>query len=119
MIDEVKQEMKVFSTSAIRESDGCFAFEVKDDSLSPLLMKGDTVLCELQGTLKNGEICLVLLDGVIMVRRVFVFPEKEIVMMKADNPEFEPITYRYDEVENLQILGRVKRLYRDIVVEYV
>lgn len=75
-----------------------FALRVKGDSMKDAaILHGDLAICEPRQFAQNGEIVVVLIrQEEATVKRFFLRQEK--VELRPENPAYEPVTYRFDEV---------------------
>ena len=84
----------------------CFALRVVGDSMkNGGILNGDIVICRQCDTAENGEIVVAMIAGEATVKRFFL--EEDRVVLKPENPAFEPIVSR-DAV----ILGKVIAVLR-------
>jgi repressor LexA len=67
---------------------------------------GDLIFIRLQDRLENGEIGAIAIDGEITLKRFYYQPEKNRVVLKAENPNYEPLVYIGDECEQMRIVGK-------------
>jgi phage repressor protein C with HTH and peptisase S24 domain len=78
------------------------AFEIKGDSMLPV-QPGSIVICEYEDNpnyIKSGHAYIILSrhDGVVY-KRVFVNPDQpEALLLRSDNPSYEPYSISLDEV---------------------
>lgn len=90
-------------------ADRIFMLEIKGDSMvNAGIFSGDYVLVREQSTAQNGDIVVALLDSEEATVKRF-FKEKEYVRLQPENDSMAPIFTR-----NVQILGKVMSLYRNI-----
>ena len=72
------------------------------------IMDGDYILVEQQNTANNGDIVVAMLDGYESEATVKTFyKEKGHIRLQPENSSMSPII-----VENVQILGKVKGVFR-------
>ena len=83
-----------------------FAFKIIDNSMKNTAIKqNDFVIIKMQNYAKNGNIVAVLLEGNIMIRRIFF--EEKLIILKSENPEFAMIRKKY-----VKILGKITGVIR-------
>ena len=70
------------------------------------IYNGDLVLCRKQSTVNNGEIAVVIIGDEATLKRVYFYPEKQKLILQAENPKYEPLIYEADELQNIRILGK-------------
>ena len=85
-----------------------FAIPVTRDTMAPLIMPGDRIIVREQSDVNDGDIAVVLLDGVqVVCKQVF---------KDGDNIRLVPLNKKYDEViihkedirkKKFEIIGRV------------
>ena len=54
----------------------------------------------------NGDIAAVIIDNEATLKRVYYYPEKNKLMLVAENPAFEPLVYINEELNYIRILGK-------------
>jgi repressor LexA len=60
----------------------------------------------------RGEIAVVLVDDEATLKRVY--EEAGGLVLKGDNPDFTPLRYSADEAVDVQVLGKVVGVYRNL-----
>lgn len=83
------------------------------DSMEPYLDDGDLILVDLSVThIENNAIYVLQFGDSLLVKRVQVKLDGEVIV-KSDNPRYEPETFHGDAAERLRVVGRmVRRLVR-------
>lgn len=98
-----------FSENTILNQDKeYFAFKSQDDSMLPLLGKGDIAIIEKIDTYENGNTCLISLDNkLILIRKIIEF--NDYIELHTAFPYSQPIKITNEEKEarNFTILGKV------------
>lgn len=74
------------------------------DSMVPKIQDGDLVAIKQQETVENGQIAAVLIDNEATLKRVYVYPDK--LILRPENPNYEPIVIMNGESSNIRIEGR-------------
>lgn len=83
-----------------------FMLKVKGESMiNAGILDGDRILIERQSTARNGEMVVALIDDSVTVKTFY--KENGHFRLQPENDTMQPII-----VDNLQILGKVKGLYR-------
>ena len=85
-----------------------FSMFMNDNSMSPRIVEGDILILTKQRSYENDKIFLVCLNNeVVLVRRVQVHPNG--IILKALNPDFDPIFVSSDQLQNdsIRFFGRV------------
>ncbi len=82
-----------------------FALTCKGDSMiNARIFDGDIVYIRQQDTVNNGEIAAVLIDGEATLKRVQLFEDH--VSLEPENPQYRPLVYWGEEMNNIRILGK-------------
>ena len=88
-----------------------FAYKSSDDTMLPLLGKGDTAIIEKTASFENGNTCLISLDNsTIIIRKILDF--KDYIELHTIIPYNQPIKLTNDDIKvrNFKILGKVIRV---------
>lgn len=90
-----------------------FGLKVKGDSMSPMLLEGDTLIIKKQSDCENGNIAVVLVNGNEATVKKIVKLENGIILQPI-NPAYDPISFSKKEINKLpvKILGIVVELRR-------
>ena len=95
--------------------DADFALRCSGDSMiGARIHDGDIVFIHQQSDVENGEIAAVLIGDEATLKRVYKYPEKNMLVLKAANPEFEDFIFTGAEVEEVGILGKAVGFYSTI-----
>lgn len=82
-----------------------FALTCKGDSMiNARIFDGDIVYIRQQDTVDSGEIAAVLIDGEATLKRVQLFDDH--VSLEPENPQYRPLVYWGEEMNNIRILGK-------------
>lgn len=82
-----------------------FALTCKGDSMiNARVFDGDIVYIRQQSTVENGQIAAVLIDGEATLKRVRLFEDH--ISLEPENPQYRPLVYWNEEMNNVQILGK-------------
>ena len=87
------------------------ALKIKGNSMLPRFTPGDVVIVRLQDDVDTGDIAIVLVNGdEATCKKIKKTPEG--VMLISTNPEFEPMFYTNQEIEEkpVKIWGKVVEL---------
>jgi len=80
---------------------------VKGDSMNPTLNDGDMILVDLRSDrIDDSAIYVLEFDDALLVKRIQRKLDGSIVI-KGDNPHYEPEVLQKDRAETLRIIGRV------------
>ena len=90
-----------------------FGLKVKGNSMSPMLLEGDTLIIKKQDDCENGNIAVVLINGDEATVKKVVKHENGIILQPI-NPTYDPISFTKKEINKLpvKILGIVVELRR-------
>lgn len=81
-----------------------FALRCKGDSMiNARIFDGDIVYIRQQPDVENGQIAAVLIEEEATLKRVRKFPDH--LVLEAENPMFQPLTYWREEMNTVRILG--------------
>ncbi|MBR2041509.1 MAG: helix-turn-helix domain-containing protein [Oscillospiraceae bacterium] len=84
------------------------ALQIKGRSMEPRMWEGDVVIVRKQDTIENGEVAVVMVDGDEATVKKVQF-QKDGILLRPFNPDFEPLFYSKSEIENIpvRIFGKV------------
>lgn len=95
--------------TSLTENKDLFMLKVFGDSMINIgILDGDYVLIEKRSTAKNGDVVLALIDDSATIKRFF--KEEKNYRLQPENDNMDPII-----TNNLEILGHVIGLYRDLI----
>lgn len=84
---------------------GDFALTCRGDSMiNARIFDGDIVYIRQQDTVENGEIAAVLIDNEATLKRFKKLPDR--IILEPENPMYDPLVYRGEEMNNVRILGK-------------
>lgn len=100
-----------FKTKA--EADETLCIRVKGDSMSPKIEDGDLIQVVKQTSVDNGDVAVVLIDGEEgLVKKVEY--DTDYIKLISFNPYYPPIEFRGEEVLRVFVVGKVKKIIRDL-----
>ena len=70
------------------------------------IRNGDIVYIHQQEDVENGEIAAVLIGNEATLKKVYKYPEKNMLVLKPANPEYEDFIFTGEELEEIRILGK-------------
>lgn len=86
---------------------GDFCFKAADNSMSnSQIYAGAIVFIKKTDTIKNKDIVMISLNGKIFIRKYYYYTENQKLILYADNPDFEPMIFIGDEINNIKIIGK-------------
>ena len=80
--------------------------------MAPVILPDDLVMVRMQTRVARGEIAVVLVDDEATLKRVY--EEAGGLVLKGDNPEFTPLRISPQEAADVQVLGKVVGVYRNL-----
>jgi repressor LexA len=89
-----------------------FLLKVTGESMAPVILPDDLVMVRVQARVARGEIAVVLLEDEATLKRVY--EEAGGLVLKGDNPDFTPLRFSPTEAADIQILGKVVGVYRNL-----
>jgi repressor LexA len=92
--------------------DESFLLKVTGESMAPLILPGDLVMVRVQPRVARGEIAVALIHDEATLKRVY--EEAGGLVLKGDNPTFTPLRFAPEEAQEVQILGKVVGVYRNL-----
>lgn len=92
-----------------------FALRCKGNSMiNARINDGDIVFIHQQEDVENGEIAAVLIENEATLKKVYKYPEKDMVVLKPANPEYEDLIYVGGELINIRILGKAVAFFSKV-----
>ena len=84
-----------------------FCLTAKGDSMiNARINDGDIVFIRKMPMVNNGDIAAVIIDDEATLKRVYYYPEKNKLILSPENPEYEPLVYINEELNDIRILGK-------------
>ena len=84
-----------------------FCLYARGDSMTGArIMDGDIVFIKSQDMVDNGEIAAVIIGDEATLKRVYYYPDKNKLVLNAENPKYEPLVYSNEELNDIRILGK-------------
>lgn len=92
-----------------------FCLIAKGDSMiGARIIDGDVVFIRKQDTVNNGEIAAVIINDEATLKRVFYYSDKDLLILKAENPKYQDMIYQDSELENIHIIGKAVGFQSDV-----
>jgi len=91
------------------DSSDLFMIQVDDESMTPALRSGDTLLLDRRAARPDREgVYILRMNGVSMIKRLQILPSG-IIKASSDNPAYENFDFNLSDIDdqNISILGRV------------
>ena len=85
-----------------------FALQIKGNSMNPRIWSGDVVIVRRQSCVEDGHIGVFVVNGYDATCKRVKYTESGIMLVSL-NPDFEPMFYTHDQIENEPVttLGEV------------
>lgn len=97
------------------EAQNTIVVVVSGNSMYPKIEDGDQIQVLRQDWAENGDIAVVLVDSEeAVVKKYYCDREKETVELISINPEYAPRVFKGREIEQIRVLGVVKRIIKDV-----
>lgn len=92
-----------------------FCLVAKGDSMiNARINDGDIVFVRRQSSVENGEIAVVLINDEATLKRFYLYKDKLMVILRAENPKYEDIIFVGEELKEIKILGKAIFFQSDI-----
>lgn len=94
-----------------------FCLKAKGDSMiNARILDGDIVFIKKQDMVDNGEITAVVVnnESEATLKRFYYYAEKNMVILKAENPTYEDMIFTNEELSNFHILGKAVAFQSDV-----
>lgn len=98
---EYDEYIEVPDTADARKYD--LSLRVKGDSMKPRYLDGDLVFIRCQPDVRDGQIAAVVVGGEATLKRVYHAPGG--VQLISENPEYSPMFYTEDDVNDIHLIG--------------
>lgn len=92
-------------TSDSIDADFCLR-AVGDSMIGARIYDGDVVFIKKAPAVNNGEIAAILIGDEATLKRVYFYPDKDKLVLAAENPAYEPLVYIGAELIDVRILGK-------------
>ena len=87
--------------------DADFCLTAKGNSMiNARIQNGDIVFIKQMDMVRNGDIAAVVIDDEATLKRVYYYPDKNKLVLNPENPDFEPLVYINEELNDIRILGK-------------
>ena len=81
-------------------------FAKGDSMIGARIYEGDLVFVKKQPRVENGEIAAVLVEDSATLKRVYLYPEEQKLVLAPENPKYKPLVFVGKELNQIQILGK-------------
>ena len=86
-----------------------------DSMIGARIHDGDIVFCRSQNMVENGEIAAVIIGDEATLKRVYYYPDKQKLVLQAENPMYEPFVYVGSELDEINIIGKAVAFQSDVI----
>lgn len=84
-----------------------FCLTTKGDSMiNARIYEGDIVFIKEMPLVENGDIAAVIIDDEATLKRVYYYPDDNMLQLVAENPKYKPLVYQGEELNHIRILGK-------------
>ena len=88
-----------------------FALTAQGDSMTGArIYNGDLVFCKTTEIVNNGRIAAVIIGDEATLKRFYYYKDKNLVILKAENPAYEDLIYQGPEINKINVLGEAVAL---------
>lgn len=89
------------------EIDADFCLTAKGDSMiNARIYEGDIVFIKKMPIVENGDIAAVIIEDDATLKRVYYYPNDNMLQLVAENPKYKPLIYQNEELNRIRILGK-------------
>lgn len=91
-----------------------FCLRAKGDSMiGARIHDGDLVFIRSMPQVDNGRIAAVIIDDEATLKRVYYYPENNMMILKPENSKYKDLIYLGDQLETVRILGLAVGLWTE------
>lgn len=96
--------------------DADFCLICKGDSMiNARIYENDVVFVKKQSIVNNGEIAVVLIDDEATLKRFYYHKDKNMVILKYENPKYEDKIFIGEELNKIRVLGKAVAFQSNII----
>lgn len=77
-----------------------------DSMINARIYEGDIVFIKETPIVENGDIAAVIIDDEATLKRVYYYPDDNMLQLVAENPKYKPLVYQGEELNHIRILGK-------------
>lgn len=86
-----------------------------DSMINARIHDGDIVFIRSMPQVENGQIAAVIIDDEATLKRVYYYPENNMMILKPENPKYKDLIYIGQQLEDIHILGLAVAFQSDVV----
>lgn len=92
-----------------------FCLKCKGDSMiNARIYDGDIVFVKEQKMVNNGEIAVVIINDEATLKRFYYYKEKDMVILKYENPKYDDKIFIGEEINQIRVLGKAVAFQSDV-----
>ena len=101
-------------TGAAVKADFCLIAN-GDSMINARINDGDIVFIRSQEQVDNGEIAAVIIGEEATLKRVYYYPKRNLLILKAENPKYEDLVYTDEQLDSIEIKGKAVAFQSHVV----
>lgn len=86
-----------------------------DSMINARIHDGDIVFIRSIPQVENGQIAAVIIDDEATLKRVYYYPENNMMILKPENPKYKDLIYIGQQLEDIHILGLAVAFQSDVI----
>lgn len=79
---------------------------VGDSMTGARIYDGDLVFCRSTSVVDNGQIAAVIIDDSATLKRFYYYRDKDLVILRPENPAYEDQIYSGEELNQIRVIGQ-------------
>ncbi len=98
------------------EASNTIIINVKGNSMYPKIEDGDSIQVLRQDWAESGQVAVIMIgdENSVVVKKIVYDHDKETAELISFNPEYAPRVFKGPEIEDLRILGVVKKVIKEL-----
>ena len=85
-----------------------------DSMINARILDGDIVFVKRCDMVDNGQIAVVIIDDETTLKRVYYHRDKNILILRPENPTYQDMIFTNDELNTIKILGKAVAFQSDV-----
>ena len=86
-----------------------------DSMINARINDGDIVFIRSMPQVENGQIAAVIIDDEATLKRVYYYPENNMMILKPENSKYKDLIYIGQQLEDVHILGLAVAFQSDVI----
>lgn len=86
-----------------------------DSMINARIHDGDIVFIRSMPQVENGQIAAVIIDDEATLKRVYYYPENNMMILKPENSKYKDLIYIGQQLEDIHILGLAVAFQSDVI----